>query len=198
MAEIEKTQNYGLSIFSDEQTSLDFLEFRQMLAGANETEDTFSNMQKIDAVLKQCATAIDDNLISAKNYTEEQIAAFKLLNDELIKAAGDGSMIIGGENGKPMEFRDGTQISYLKDGVFTVNGVEVEYIRIVDYMLRYNSSNGHLQISYKPKPTNVVPDESTEADTGTDVDEGTSSGDEANTSGGQTAETKTNGTGGAE
>lgn len=156
MAEIEKTQNYGLNIFGDEQTNLTFKEFRQMLAGANASESDFSNMQKIDAILKQCAVAIDDNLISAKNYTEEQITAFKTVNDELIKSLSDGSLVLGGENGKPIEFRDGTQISYLKDGVFAVNGVEVDYIRIVDYMLRFNPSNRHLQISYKPKVTGGV------------------------------------------
>lgn len=159
MAEFETTQNYGLSIFSDDQTNLTFKEFRQMIAGANTTDSTItelSNMQKIDNLLKQCSVAIDNNLISAKNYTEEQIAAFKTLNDELIKSISDGNLIIGGENGKPIEFRDGTQISYLSDGVFVVNGVEVNYIRIVDYILKYNSSNKHLQISYKPKVTGGV------------------------------------------
>lgn len=156
MAEIEKTINYGFNIFGDEQTDLTFKELRQMLAGANETEDDFSNMQKIDAVLKQCSTAIEDYHSSANAYTDEQIAAFKLLNDELIKSTDDGNLVVGGENGKPLEFRDGTQVSYLKDGVFTVNGVEVDYIRIVDYLLKYNSSNGHLQISYKPKNTGGV------------------------------------------
>ena len=156
MAEIEKTQNYGLNIFSDEQTDLTFKEFRQMLAGANANESDFSNMQKIDAILKQCAVAIDNNLISAKNYTEEQITAFKTVNNELIKSLSDGSLVLGGESGKPIEFRDGTQISYLKDGVFVVNGIEVDYIRIADYMLKFNSSNRHLQISYKPKVTGGV------------------------------------------
>ena len=156
MAEIETTQNYGLNIFSDEQTTLTFKEFRQLLAGANSAETGLSNMQKIDSILKQCAIAIDDNLISAKNYSEEQVAAFKLLNDELIKSTSNGNMIIGGENGKPIEFRDGTQISYLGDGIFTVNGVEVNYVRIVDYMLKYNPLNKHLQITYKPKAGGVA------------------------------------------
>lgn len=154
MAEFETTPNYGLKIFGDDQTTLTFKEFRQMLAGANTDNTTIteqSNMQKIDTVLKQCSVAIDINRISSRNYTEEQIAAFKTLNDELIKAVEDGSLIIGGDNGKAMEFRDGTQISYLSDGVFTVNGVEVDYIRIVDYILKHNLSNGHLQISFKPK-----------------------------------------------
>ena len=153
MAEIEKTQNYGFHIFDETQTSLTFKEFRQMLAGIGATEDDYSNMQKIDAVLKQCATAINDNLLAAKNYTEEQIAAFKAITDELIKENDDGSLVIGGEDGKPIEFNDGSQISYLKDSVFTVNGVEVDYIRIVDYLLKYNANNGHLQISYRPKNT---------------------------------------------
>lgn len=151
MAEIEKTQNYGLKIFNDTQTSLTFKEFRRALAGVGTSEADYSNMQKIDAVLKQCATAIRDNLLSANNYTEEQIAAFKELNDELIKANEDGSLSIGGEDGKPIEFNDGSKVSYLKDGVFTVGGVEVDYIRIVDYLLKYNASNKHLQLSYRPK-----------------------------------------------
>lgn len=154
MAEFETTQNYGLKLFGDDQTSLTFQEFRQIMAGANSDNSLItdpSNMQKIDTVLKQCSVAIDNNLSSSKNYTEEQIAAFKILNDELIKSVNDENIIIGGENGKPIEFRDGSQISYLSDGVFLVNGVEVNYIRIVDYILKYNTSNGHLQISFKPK-----------------------------------------------
>lgn len=156
MAEIEKTQNYGLNIFSDEQTTLTFKEFRQLLAGANSAETGLSNMQKIDSILKQYANAIDNTLSAAKNYSEEQVAAFKLLNDELIKSTNGGNLIVGGEDGKPIEFRDGTQISYLGNGIFTVNGVEVDYIRIVDYMIRYNPSNKHLQITYKPKTGGVI------------------------------------------
>jgi len=156
MAEINKTVNYGFNIFGDDQTSLTFKEFRKLLAGTGNTEAEFSNMQKIDAVLKQYATAINDNLLSSKNYTEEQIAAFKLINDELIKSNEDGNLIIGGEKGKPIEFRDGSTVSYLGNGVFTVNGVEVDYVRIVDYILKFNPTNGHLQISYKPKNTGGV------------------------------------------
>lgn len=151
MAAIEKTQNYGLNIFSDEQTSLTFKEFRQMLAGIGASDAEYSNMQKIDAILKQCSTSIDENLAAAKNYTEEQIATFKKANDEIIKALEDGSLVIGGEEGRPIEFHDGSQASYLKNGIFTVGGVEAGYLRIVDYILKYNHSNGHLQISYKPK-----------------------------------------------
>ena len=151
MAEIEKTQNYGLNIFNETQTSLTFKEFRQMLAGIGATEEDFSNMQKIDAILKQCATAIDDNLLASQNYTEEQIAAFKAVTDELIKATEDGGLSIGGENGKPIEFNDGTQISRLENGTFIVDGIEVNSIRFVDYLLKYNSNNGHLQLSYRPK-----------------------------------------------
>lgn len=159
MAEFETTQNYGLKLFGDDQTSLTFKEFRQIMAGANSDSTVvteLSNMQKVDNVLKQCATAIDNNLISSKNYTEEQIAAFKLLNDELIKATEDGNLVIGGENGTPIRFNDGAQISYLSDGVFSVNGIEVDYIRIVDYILKYNPTNGHLQISFKPKANGGV------------------------------------------
>lgn len=149
MAEIDKTENYGLKIFSDEQTTLTFSEFRKMIAGIGESEDDYSNMQKIDAVLKQCSDTIISYLQAANNYTDERIATFETLND-------DGSLVIGGEDGRPIEFHDGTQISYLKNGVFTVNGIEVDYIRIVDYLLKYNSSNGHLQISRKPKFTGGV------------------------------------------
>lgn len=163
MAEFEKTQNYGLDILGEEQTSLTFKEFRQMIAGANDQENP-SNMQKIDTILKQCATAIDDNLISSRNYTEEQIAAFKTLNDELIKSTEDDEIIIGGEEGKPIEFRDGSQVSYLQDGVFTVNGVEVDYLRIMDYLFECKEFEDeetgsvvtHLQLSYKPVKTGGV------------------------------------------
>ena len=58
MAEIEKTQNYGLNIFDDTQTTLTFKEFRKLLAGIGLTEDDYSNMQKIDAVLKKCEVSI--------------------------------------------------------------------------------------------------------------------------------------------
>lgn len=151
MAEIETTQNYGLKIFDETQTSLTFKEFRQMLAGIGVTEEDFSNMQKIDALLKQCATAIDDNLLASKNYTEEQIAAFKAITDQLIKSNEDGGITIGGENGGPIDFNDGTQISRLENGTFIVDGIEVNSIRFVDYLLRFNPSNRHLQLSYKPK-----------------------------------------------
>ena len=150
MAEIEKTPNYGLNIFDDTQTTLTFKEFRKLLAGIGLTEDDYSNMQKIDAVLKKCEVSIQNNLDASKNYTEEQIAAFKALNDKIIKDVENGNLVIGEESNKPIEFHDGAQISYLKDGVFIVNGIEVNYIRIVDYLLRFNPQNGHLQISYNP------------------------------------------------
>lgn len=155
MSEIEKTTNYGLNIFSDEQTTLTFKEFRQLLAGIGLTTEDYSNMQKIDALFKQNEIAIAENLDASKNYTEEQLAAFKRLNEEIIKATDD-KISIGGDDGKPIEFNDGTQISYLKDGIFSVNGVEVDYIRIRDYVIRFNESNGHLQISYKPKTGGVI------------------------------------------
>ena len=50
-----------------------------------------------------------------------------------------------------IDFNDGTSISTLKDGTFTVNGVEVNFARFGDYMLKYNAINKHLQLSYKPK-----------------------------------------------
>lgn len=151
MAEQEKTKNYGLTIFADTQTDLTFKEFRKILAGIGTDEASYSDIQKIDAVLKQCSVSIAENLDAAKNYTEEQLAQFKKANDELIKATDDGKLIIGGESGKPIDFNDGTSISTLKDGVFTVNGVEVNFARFGDYMLKYNAINNHLQLSYKPK-----------------------------------------------
>ena len=151
MAEQEKTKNYGLTIFADTQTDLTFKEFRRILAGIGTDEASYSDMQKIDAVLKQCSVSIAENLDAAKNYTEELLAQFKKANDELIKSTDDGKLVIGGENGKPIDFNDGTSISTLKDGVFTVNGVEVNFARFGDYMLKYNAINKHLQLSYKPK-----------------------------------------------
>lgn len=151
MAEQEKTTNYGLTIFADTQTDLTFKEFRRILAGVGTDESSYSDIQKIDAVLKQCSVSIAENLDAAKNYTEEQLAQFKKANDELIKGTEDGKLVIGGESGKPIDFNDGTSISTLKDGVFTVNGVEVSFARFGDYMLKYNAINKHLQLSYKPK-----------------------------------------------
>lgn len=151
MAEQEKTTNYGLTIFSDTQTDLTFKEFRKILAGIGSDESSYSDIQKIDAVLKQCSTSIAENLDTAKNYTEEQIAQFKKVTDDLIKNTDDGKLVLGGENGKPITFNDGTSISTLQDGIFTVNGVEVSFARFGDYMLKYNSINKHLQLSYKPK-----------------------------------------------
>lgn len=150
MAEIDKTTNYGLTIFDDTQTTLTFKEWRNKLAGIGSTEEDYSNMQIIDKLLKQAETSISENLAAAKNYAEEQIALFKKENEDLIKNT-EGTLIIGGESGKSMEFRDGSKVSYLKDGVFTVGGVETDYVRFVDYVLRYNSNNKHLQLSYKPK-----------------------------------------------
>ena len=85
MAEQEKTKNYGLTIFADAQTNLTFKEFRKIIAGIGTDEASYSDMQKIDAVLKQCSVSIAENLDAAKNYTEEQLAQFKKVNDELIK-----------------------------------------------------------------------------------------------------------------
>lgn len=150
MAEISKTTNYGLTIFDDAQTNLTFKEWRNYLAGVGASEDDYSNMQIIDKLLKQADTSIKENLLAAKNYAEEQIALFKKENEDLIKNT-EGTLIIGGESGKQMEFRDGAKTAYLKDGVFTVGGVETEFVRIVDYLLKYNSNNKHLQLSYKPK-----------------------------------------------
>ena len=151
MAEQEKTTNYGLTIFDDIQTSLTFKEYRKILSGIGTDESTYSNMQIIDHVLKQCDTSIQENLAAAKNYTEELIAQFKKESEDIIKGTDDGKVVIGGEDGKPIDFNDGAYISHLQDGVFTVRGVETDYIRIVDYVLKYNSNNKHLQLSYKPK-----------------------------------------------
>lgn len=155
MAEIDKTLNYGLTIFDDAQTSLTFKEWRNYMAGIGADEATYSNMQKIDALFKKYEKAIDDCLNSSKNYAEELIERLKKENEEVIKDDGD-KIVIGGENGKPIDINDGSQTSHIENGVLTINGVEVSFVRIRDYVLRYNDNNKHLQLSYKPKSEGVI------------------------------------------
>jgi len=153
MAETNKTVNYGLNIFGDEQSSMTFKEFRQAIAGIGESAEDFSNMQIIDSILKQCAEDIVAVLGASKNYTEEQIAQYKSENETLIKEDEDsGALILGGEDGKPLEIRDETFTSTINKGILTTLGVDLSDlgVRISNYLLSCDDDD-HLQLSYSPK-----------------------------------------------
>ena len=80
MTETAKTQNYQLSIFDDTQTTLTFKEFRELLAGNGATTADFSNMQKIDSLLKKCETDIAAAILEAKGYTDDLEATMASVN----------------------------------------------------------------------------------------------------------------------
>lgn len=153
-----ETKNYQLNIFEDDQDTLTFKEFRQLLAGTLDT----SNMQKIDSLFGEMRDSIQeiigtedtDGIIA--HQIKEAIASFKKDNDQLISKDDDGLHIGGqGNEGAPIDFNDGTSISHLENGTFAVNGVETSQIRMGDYVAKFNSNNKHLQISYKTKPKGV-------------------------------------------
>lgn len=147
-----ETKNYQLNIFEEEQSDLTFKEFRQLLAGT----ESSSNMQKIDTLLGEMRDIVQeiignedtDGIIN--HQIKEALSEFEDKYSETIFKDDDGIYIGGqGESGRPIDFNDGTQISQLKNGIFTVNGVKVDQLRCGDYVAKYNANNKHLQISYQ-------------------------------------------------
>lgn len=149
MAEINKTKHYGLTIFDKTQTTLTFADFRKLLAGTAENEDDRSNMELIDDYLNQLKIDIDSNFNASKKYSEDVVLKLEQDLKEIVKNNGE-KIIIGSDNGLPVEINDGIGISSFADGMFNTEKITVNESRFGDYLLRRNMSNEHFQILYKP------------------------------------------------
>lgn len=146
----EKTAHYDLTVFDEEQSTLTFKEWRQAVAGNGTAADgsDFSDIQKIDALLFELATSIENGISGMQNFTDDAIA--KLKEESANTIANSGSdILIGGETGAPISFNDGVEISKLENGTFKLNGVEVDHIKIKNYLIKYNNGNDHLQFVYR-------------------------------------------------
>lgn len=157
MAENRKTtKNYDLVVFNETQDTLTFKEFRDILTGYHDLPEEYSNMEKIDKLFYDFEVWLENHEGSISNIASELQAFMENTNDLICLDESEIEIIIGGQDadnlGKPINFKDGAQVSRLEDGTFTVNGVEADYIRIQDYVIQQNNSTspGHLRFSYKP------------------------------------------------
>lgn len=148
----EKTAHYNLTVFDEEQSTLTFKEWRQAVAGNGTAADSsdFSDMQKIDALLFELATSIENGIQGMQNFTNDAIAKLKNDSEDTI-ANNEAGILVGGKDGSPISFNDGVEISKLENGTLTVNSVEVDHIRIKNYVIRHNAGNDHLQFIYKQR-----------------------------------------------
>lgn len=136
-----KTLNYNLTIYPTEETAITFKAWRNSIAGT--VSD--SNMQIIDSVLKRIEEKAEDLTVTANVYTDHQMQELKDLLNDYYLTSGD-NIVIGGVQGFPIEFNDGSQISKLKNGIFSTKG-----IRLGNYLIRYTSEDDHLKVSYSPE-----------------------------------------------
>ena len=150
--------NYGLVdtltglLFLDEDkiSTMTFQEFRQLLTG--NTPANPSNMQLIASWLASLKSEIQTVSDDTTGIIQDELDNFKNTLSDLIRNDDDSITIGDSSAGSyPINFDDGTYISQLKNGIFSVGGIEVDNIRLKDYVLKYNNNNKHLQLPYKPE-----------------------------------------------